>query len=128
MNLFLPWTVGEHIRPKQPNDDPPQTTSFIIFHNRRVYIILECLSSFSFPFPPMKIQWDLFSPIYQILEVAGYCLFSDSILFLSFNFLKVIFVLFWFSGWIPEIERHKMVEDPYVFLEYNDTLCDRTRH
>ena len=64
----------------------------------------------------------------QILEVTGYCLFSDSILFLCFDFLKVIFVLFWFSGWIPEIERHKMVEDPYVFLEYNDTLTSYRRN
>ncbi|CAF1696361.1 unnamed protein product [Brassica napus] len=29
---------------------------------------------------------------------------------------------------VTEIERHKMVEDPYVFLEYNDTLTSYRRN
>ncbi|KAL0762010.1 hypothetical protein Bca101_078160 [Brassica carinata] len=56
----------------------------------------------------MKLQWDLFSPIYQ-----KRCW---------------VFKARSSSGWIPEIERHKMVEVPYVFLEYNDTLTSYRRN
>ncbi|CAN7049438.1 unnamed protein product, partial [Brassica rapa subsp. trilocularis] len=67
-----------------------------------------CLPSLSFPFPPMKLQRDLFSTIYQKRCRVFKAISSKSLKLKD-------------TKWLSR-------QDLYVFLEYNETLTSYRRN